>query len=647
MSKHPVLTADALVLQIASLVHDKGFEQGLQIAETAISQNLQSGNLYHLAGVCAVHLGLREQAGDFWRAALALSPMHAEVHANLAVLLHEARRDDEAETWYRSALQLQPANAYLHARFAALLASRKQGAQAEHHYRRALALDPADAGTHANLGVLLSSARRHADAEQCYRQALALAPDNVPAHINLGLLLAGQGALQAAQQCYARALELEPGNAAAFSNLGLLLEQDKNDELAEQCHQTASRLAPELEEVLCNLGNFLARLHRYEEAENSYRRAIALKSAPENTASAATYTSLGVLLTETDRAEEAEACFRRAVQVDAAYPLAASNLAVLLFQQQRYPEAWPYYEARHDPLMARPVARPPASCGALWQGESVAGKSMLVWPEQGLGDMIHFCRYIPQLKLQGAAHVTLVCYPDQHVLLSTLAGVDASIRLGEEATLPAHDYCVLTMSLPGYLQANSAPAPAALPYLHTTPERHARWLQRLTDLAPHREGLRVGLVWKGNPNHANDAERSLKTVDQLAPLWSIPGIQWVSLQKTEDVIATPAGLDPLHWLPLGHELLDFADTAAVVDMLDLVICVDTSVAHLAGALGKACWLLLPAYKTDWRWLQARSDTPWYPHSMRLFRQPHRGDWLSPINAIAIRLKARLAQRGAD
>lgn len=640
MSKHYPLSADVMVQQIASLVHSGEYQQGLLIAEAAIARNLDSANLYHLAGVCAVHLERREQAEYFWRSALALSSLHAEARANLAVLLHEAKRHDEAGVFYRAALELDPANAYLHARFAILLASRKQNAQAEHHYRQALALDPADAGTHANLGVLLSAAHRISEAEPCYRQALRLAPDNVAAHINLGLLLAQQGALPAAQQCYMRALELEPGNAAAFSNLGLLLEQHKNDELAEQCHQKASRLAPESEEILCNLGNFLAKLHRYEEAEAAYRRAVALKPAPENTASAATYTSLGVLLSETARAQEAEACFRQAMQVDAAYPLAASDLAVLLFQQGRYAEAWPYYEARHDPLMRKPVARPPASCGPLWQGEDIHGKSMLVWPEQGLGDMIHFCRYIPLLKQRGASRVTLVCYPDQHALLSTLAGVDRCIRLGEEQPLAAHDYCVLTMSLPGYLQP-TLPAVFALPYLHVLPERNDYWARRLQEQELPASGMRIGLAWKGNPNHANDRERSLATVDQLAPLWSIEGIQWVSLQKMSEVCAVPAGVDPRAWLPLGHELRDFADTAAIVDLLDLVIGVDTSLAHLAGALGKPCWMLLPAYKTDWRWRETGTETPWYPGVTRLFRQPHRGDWASPVDAIARQLKARL------
>ncbi|GGC70269.1 tetratricopeptide repeat protein [Undibacterium terreum] len=654
MSKHPHLSSDAIVQQIASLIENKGYKQGLQLAESAIAQNLQNGNLYHLAGACAVHLGLKQQAETFWQLALAVSPQHAEAYANLAILLHEEKRLEEAKACYGAALQLDPANAYLHARFAVLLASCRQGSQAENHYRQALALDPMDAGSHANLGVLLAAARRHTEAEQSYRQALSIAPYNASTLVNLGLLLATQNDLKAAQECYTRALELEPANAAAFSNLGLLLEQDNNDQLAEQCHRKAVQLAPESKEILCNLGNFLAKLHRYGEAEYIYRKAIALNPGEETGIGAATCTSLGVLLTETGRPGEAETCFRQAMQLDADYPLAASNLAVLLFQQGRYAEAWPYYEARHDQLMAKPIARPPLSCGPLWQGEAIAGKSILVWPEQGLGDMIHFCRYIPLLKQRGAASITLVCYPDQHALLETLEGVDCCIRLDSENQPPVHDYCVLTMSLAGHLQEEPSTVFARLPYLQALPERKAYWSQRLqagrqsndNDNDNENRQSRIGLAWKGNPHHANDLERSLATLDQLAPLWGIENIQWISLQKTDEAVAVPDGLSPQSWLALGHELRDFADTAAVIDQLDLVICVDTSIAHLAGAMGKACWMLLPAYKTDWRWLRERDDSPWYPDAIRLFRQPHRGDWVSPIKQIAGALRHELARHGS-
>ncbi|WP_394777974.1 tetratricopeptide repeat protein [Undibacterium sp.] len=652
MSKHPSPSIDSVVHQLALLIDSKEFDRGLQLAGAAIAHGLRDANLYYLAGVCAVQTQLWQQAETFWRQALQTYPAHAEAQANLATLLHELKRPAEADAAYRAALQLDAANAYLHARFAALLASHRQTAEAEQHYRLALDLDPSDARSHANLGVLLASLHRDEEAEQSYRQALGLDSGNAATHVNLGLLLAGKNLLQAAQQCYSRALELEPGNAAAFSNLGLLLEQDGNTALAAQCHRKAAGLAPDSPEILCNLGNLLAKQHDYAEAEQLYRQAVALADQHSDASTGSTavstaapaLTCLGVLLADTGRAEEAERCFRDAIRLDAGYPRAASNLALLLLQRGRYTEAWPYYEARHDPLMATPMARPAAACGPLWQGEDITGKSMLVWPEQGLGDMLQFSRYIPLLKQRGAIEVTVICRQGLQTLLSTLDGVDRCIPIEmplEPGTpLPSADYCVLAMSLPGLLQMNSAAPPAGLPYLHTPQAHRAHWAQRLAASAANKR-RRIGLVWNGNPDHSNDAERSLGSVDRFAPLWGIPDIQWISLQQTATPTPPPAGLDPQAWLPLGHELNDFADTAAVVEMLDLVISVDTSVAHVAGALGKPCWVLLPAYKTDWRWLESGAGTPWYPEVIRLFRQPRRGDWGSPLHAIASELQERL------
>jgi hypothetical protein len=254
-----------------------------------------------------------------------------------------------------------------------------------------------------------------------------------------------------------------------------------------------------------------------------------------------------------------------------------------------------------------------------WQGESLVGKSLLVWMEQGFGDEIQFCRYLPLLKAQGAAHITLVCHPPLKTLLETLAGVDAVLAVDDEASeLRPHDYWSLLLSLPYQFRTDLGSIPAAIPYLAVPAAAGQRWAGRLAD-AP----INVGIVWQGNPRHLSDHERSLPSLATLAPLWDIPGIRFVSLQKGRDEAATSPGQAIV---ALGPMLQDFAETAAVIAQLDLLISVDTAVVHLAGALGKPSWVLLPAYKTDWRWLRHRPDSPWYPGVMRLFRQRQRGDW---------------------
>jgi hypothetical protein len=242
--------------------------------------------------------------------------------------------------------------------------------------------------------------------------------------------------------------------------------------------------------------------------------------------------------------------------------------------------------------------------------------------------MIQFCRYLPQLKAHGAARITLVCHAALTPLFGALAGVDAVYGNDGDAPLAGHDYWVYPLSLPYFFRTDLDSIPATIPYLHAPPERIAAWTPRMPA-----DGLRVGLAWRGNPAHENDADRSLPALATLAPLADIAGINWISVQQGHgaDEARTPPPGMTLH--DLGSTIADFADTAAIIAQLDLLICVDTAVAHLAGALGVPCWLMLNDYKTDWRWLATRTDTPWYP-GMRLFRQARAGDWAAVVDAIA-------------
>lgn len=367
----------------------------------------------------------------------------------------------------------------------------------------------------------------------------------------------------------------------------------------------------------------LQRLERNDEAEAQFR--AALRQAPDDET---LLSNLGVLLHEQGRDDEAERCFRAALASAPAHATSRANLGQLLLAQGRFAEGWPFNEARVE-LM------PGADDGPLmppglpqWQGESLHGKTLLVMPEQGLGDEIQFCRYLRWLKSLGPKQLILVCRSALLPLLQALDGPDRVIALPQLAgVLPEADAWVWLLSLPGLAGTTPATIPADVPYLRADPQRVARLA------LPGDSGrCRVGLVWHGNPRHDNDAERSLPGPQTLAPLWQVPGVDFFSLQLPADD-AWPADLP---CTDLAPRIGDFADTAALLASLDLLITVDTSAAHLAGALGRPCWLLLPAWKTDWRWLRGRDDTPWYP-SLRLFRQPARGDWATPVARIAAAL----------
>ncbi len=426
-----------------------------------------------------------------------------------------------------------------------------------------------------------------------------------------------------AEAAFRAALQAAPGLAEAHANLGLVLEQRGATGEAEACYHRSIEINPGLLETHLNLAGLLTLQRRFGEAEAACAHALAL-----NRDDARVWSNLGVLYAAWKAEAEAEECLRRAIALDGAYDKPRFNLAYVLLRQGRFAEGWACLEARD--WYAAQAGR--LACPR-WQGEPLAGQSILIGCEAGHGDMVQLCRYAAVLKDRGARRVTLLCQPALVRLFGGLPAVDEVLALGQP--LPAGDWDFWTppLSIPHHCATRLDSIPGPLPYLHVPPASQAAWAARLPG------GCRVGLVWKGNPRFENDAERSLPHLELLAPLGSVPGIRFVSLQKgagEDEARQPPAGL-PL--LDLGAQMEDFADTAAVVASLDLVISVDTAVAHLAGALGKPCWLLLPDHMTDWRWLADRSDSPWYPGVMRLFRQRASGHWPELIEEVRVALAA--------
>jgi tetratricopeptide (TPR) repeat protein len=451
--------------------------------------------------------------------------------------------------------------------------------------------------------------------------------------IDEGHALEAQGQLDDAMQRYLEAIRLAPNPARGHLNRGniLLLKGDLHGAL--DAFRTALEQKPDYAGAYYNMGNALLGNGQFDEAAENYRHALEIQ--PDY---AEVHCVLGIALKELGQLENAIASFRRALEINPDLVEAHLNLGSLLLAQGRYTEAWPEYEARYDPNYSGRQSIPPNLPFPRWQGEPLTGKSIVVWPEQGFGDEIQFARYIPMLKNRGVSRLTLVCKPPLKALLETLEGVDAVVSRSEVALLPLHDYWTFSMSLPLHFATTVETIPSALPYLSAPPERLDKWRGRL----PASE-LKVGLVWKGSASHKNDANRSLHGLPTLAPLWSVPGVTFISLQKGpgEDEGATPPAGQPI--LHLGSDIQDFADSAAIVAQLDLVICIDTAIAHLAGALNIPCWVLLPAIGVDWRWLYERTDSPWYP-GMRLFRQTMPGEWSATIDNMAQALEVWVNER---
>lgn len=435
-----------------------------------------------------------------------------------------------------------------------------------------------------------------------------------------------QRAAHAAEQ-FRAALALAPNHPVVQANLGLALEQQGQLDAAEACYRQALAADVSHSELFLNLGGLLTRQRRLEEAEAVYQAALA-----HGHATPALYSNLGVLYAILKRDEPAEVCYQQALALQPDYPTARFNLGYLYLRRGDYAQGWACLEAR-DWYQALAQVLP----WPRWQGEPLAGRAVLIGLEAGQGDMIQFCRYASQLKAAGARRVGVLCHPPLARLFARLEGVDQVYPLGAELDQD-WDCWTPPLSLPYYFHTRLDSIPAALPYLHADPALQAHWASHLPARA---DGWRVGLVWKGNPRFENDAERSLPGLHTLAALADLPGIQWISLQKGAGEDQAQAADAPFAVHALGPQLKDFADTAAVLAQLDLLISVDTASAHLAGALAVPCWVMLPDYQTDWRWLQQRSDSPWYPGCVRLFRQPQRGDWASVVSA----LRAALASWG--
>lgn len=467
-------------------------------------------------------------------------------------------------------------------------------------------------------------------------------PDQAQALYAEGNRCLAAGDAAGAEECFLRALALEPAHAGGRANLGYLKESAGALDEAESHYRQALALMPDHAQLYLNLGALLLKRRQFEQAEVILR--LAAEMAPTLPVA---WNQLGMLLACVQREQEAEQCYRHALTLDPAHARTRFNLSYILLRQGRLREGWPLLDARWEFEQLPQFFDCPR-----WQGESLQGKALAIGVEAGQGDMIQFCRYTALLKARGAARIGVVCHPALQQLFTSLPGVDQVFRFDQPVPPGGWDYWTLPMSLPGLLDTRLDIIPAPIPYLAADPAQAAHWRAVLQAADPGTAAapLRVGLAWKGNPDFENDADRSLPSLAVLAPLARLShaagataAVQFISLQKGpgqhEADEQAAAGADGLRPLPLGAQLRDFADTAALIVNLDLVISVDSAVAHLAGALGKPCWLLLPHYRCDWRWLTQRDDTPWYPGSTRLFRQAAAGDWAPVIEAVAAALTA--------
>jgi len=489
---------------------------------------------------------------------------------------------------------------------------------------RAIEVRPDSFEAYYALGYAMCQLQQFAAGVECFDQCLALNPGYAEAACDRGSALVELGQHQAALESYKLAIALRPAYSEAWSNQGNALLALGQTDAAIASFNHALTLNPQAAATYLNLGNAYQAAGEAALALSSYDQAVALQ--PNYLIALANRCGP---LKQLHRLDEAVASCNQALALDPQHADTYWNRGLALLLQGNLRQGFADYHWRWKRAAFAPIKR--NFYQPLWLGDTpVRGKTVLLHAEQGLGDSLQFVRYAQALADLGA-RVVLEAEPALFELFGTLPGVDQLVRQGQ--TLPAFDLHCPLLSLPLAMGTDLDSIPAPVPYLRASPERQAQWRDRL---GPH-NGLRVGLVWSGSPTHQDDHNRSIALAALLAHLPEGP--QYVSLQK--DVRPSDqAALDTGGLLHFGPQLQSFSDTAALCACLDLVISVDTSVAHLSGALGKRTWILLP-HLPDWRWLMHRSDSPWYP-SARLYRQAQARDWSAPLAQLALDLRALAA-----
>jgi Tfp pilus assembly protein PilF len=490
--------------------------------------------------------------------------------------------------------------------------------------------------------VALAEEGQSDEAVASFRQAIELNAGDAVAHNNLGRLLANRGQFDEGILALRRAIEIRPTYAEAFNNLGVALASKGRNEEAATAYRRAIEISPAYAEAFNNLGNALTEQGQFDEALTAFLQALEIK--PDY---AEALNNLGNLRSLLGQREEAEDAYRRALAIQPDFAGAKLGLSLLWLLRGDFEHGWALYESRREayPFLKREFSQP------MWDGGSVDGLRVLLHAEQGLGDTLQFVRYAAMVAARGAL-VIIECQPPLKTLLQSLEGNFQIVARGEP--LPSFDVHCPLMSLPYVLGTRVETIPLTIPYLAADPAKTGYWRVRLKKLDQHDVSvsrqdsmLKVGLVWAGGnrPDMPDfnriDLIRSLN-LNRFSPFSEIPGVAFVSLQKgpaAAQASEPPRGLTLFDWT---DELEDFADTAALVEALDLVITVDTAVAHLAGALGKPTWLL-HRYATCWRWGLEGESAPWYP-SIRIFRQPIAGEWESVFQRATAELRRLVNER---
>ena len=657
--------ADAIQLGYQHLTAGR-FAEAELVAQQVLAVFPEQPRAIHYLAIAQHQQGRVDQAIPNYQKAIALDPNDAEPCCNLAEAFRSQHRYEDAITAARQAIARAPQFAVGYTNLGVALNYLGKHEEAEKVLRQALAINSSDANTYNALGISFQSRRYRDEALQCYQYSLQIQA-NAPGTLNnYATLLQELNRHEEAVEAYRQVIQLNPNASETYSNLcNALRALERNDEAVAagrravelspdrpeaainlasavqgigQLHEAIAMLEPVLErfpthvEGLNQLGNAHHRLGNLDKAIEIYKKTLAIKGDANEIRS-----NLALALEKSGHHDEARRQYEAIIRDDPKNNEVRFNYGLLLLHAGDLPRGFAEFEYRWNCVGFRKERR--YTNYPHWDGNDLTGRNILVHAEQGLGDSIQFVRYLTVLQERyHPERIIFECQPELGKLLANCPGITQFFVRGELA--PTFDVQCPLMTLPLLMKTTLETIPGGVPYVHGEPARVERWNARWREQGASPTDLRVGLVWAGSPKHHEDRFRSIP-LKLFEPLAAIPGVKLVSLQKgpaTQQLAAAPFAIENL-----DPEIESWFDTAAVLETLDLLITCDTGPAHLAGAMGRPVWTL-SHFPGEWRWLQVRTDTPWYP-SMRLFRQKVRGEWADPIAAVAAALREFKDKRG--
>jgi tetratricopeptide (TPR) repeat protein len=588
------------------------YENAATWISSAIQSNPENIRYYTSLGDVLKLQGQPNQAIACYQKALEMDPACDEIYFKLGSVHHDQNDLNAAISYYRKAVEKNPDFVEAFYNLALVYQALNEYDEAISYYDQAIRLKPDYAEAHNNKGKAHKDKGDLEKAAACFQRALQLKADFAEPYFNLGDVLSTQGQIEAAIENYGLALRCRPNMIEAYNNLGNAHKTRGNYDAAIENYSQVVKLKPGLAEAYYNLGSTFRLKGDYQAAVANLRHALRLK--PQY---AEAHNNLGLTFKNQGDLDQAIENLSQALRIKPQLAEAHWNRSFTYLLNANFKDGWRDYEWRFQQAKWKTLY-PHRYSGPRWDGITGSGKTIFIHDEQGLGDTLQFVRYIPLVK----SRCRKVIFETRKSLIPLLQGFPGIDRFViRSTTQPASenwDFYTPLLSLPKIFGTDLETIPTDVPYIYADTGKVAHWRNRLPG-----SRFKVGIVWAGRPLHTNDRNRSCKLA-QFYPFSKIPGIQLIGLQKGEATAQTQHNPAQFVLTNYGEEFKDFSDTAGLIENLDLVISVDTAVAHLAGAMGKPVWALLP-FVPDWRWMMDREDSPWYP-SMRLFRQKTQGDW---------------------